>query len=207
MKHRFVIAILFLFAIGCNKDDLLTINSVKHQIIALQPLDDFDEQHLSALQEILSDYFQKQVIILSSVSVPVSFLNREINQYSADSLIIMLSTLKNDSIIEVIGITHHKLYTMKYNDSIEEYYYDEGIFGCGFEPGNACVVSDHKFKTTNEKLYNRRMKNTILHEVGHNMGLSHCNAECVMSTRYGYFSVLNSNDGDYCIDCRKKLGD
>ena len=205
MKYHFTIFILPLFLIGCNKPDLLSINPEKQQIIALQPLDHFTQPELFTLRNILSDYFQKQVIVLPPVQVPASFMNKEINEYSADSLITMLSGLKHDSVVEIIGLTHHKLYTLKYNDSIRQYYYDEGIFGFSLQPGNACVISDYKFKTNNEKLYNRRVKNTILHEVGHNMGLPHCTAVCIMSENYGNLVVLNSTDGDYCCGCRKKL--
>jgi archaemetzincin len=152
----------------------------------------------------LSGLFKKSIVILPPINIPAAFENKFLHEYSSDSIINILSKLKNETIVEVVGLTHEELYTIK-NDAPSPYF-DEHIFGIGFLPGNACVVSDNRFKTRDKNLYLTRIKNVILHEMGHNMGLDHCtNPSCIMNP--GSFNMLNNDGSDYCEVCRKRLGE
>ena len=80
------------------------------------------------------------------------------------------------------------------------------IFGLGLVSGNASIVSDYRLMSTDHNLYNNRLRNVIIHEMGHNLGLMHCSIDtCLMSETNGDLINLNKVGGDFCSVCRKKL--
>jgi len=80
------------------------------------------------------------------------------------------------------------------------------IFGIGYIDGNASVVSDYRLQSGDRGLFENRLKKVILHELGHNLGLSHCSVDtCLMSETNGDIVKLNKTGGYYCKKCRQKL--
>ena len=85
-------------------------------------------------------------------------------------------------------------------------YYDYDLFGMAYLPGNSCVVSDNRFRTNDTAIFNHRLRNVIIHEIGHNAGLPHCSDNrCIMSETNGDVSRLDGGGNDYCDKCKKKL--
>jgi archaemetzincin len=191
--------------VTCSPSPSLHLKSNKQkQIIAFQPFNNYDELMLNDLALTIRDFYNKQTIILKPIEIPGHFYNTTIRQYSADSLIMLLSKLRNDTIVEVVGLTHSPIFTIKKNDLMS--YYDENIFGMGYQPGNTCVVSDLKFSSSYKSLYYQRLQKVIIHEIGHNLGLSHCqNEKCIMSEKNGNTISLDNSGYDYCQKCRNIL--
>jgi archaemetzincin len=85
-------------------------------------------------------------------------------------------------------------------------HYDENLFGMGFLPGNSCVISDNRFWINDTSIFNYRLRNVIIHEIGHNAGLAHCpDSKCIMSEMNGDISTLDKGGNDYCKKCKRKL--
>jgi len=200
----FILLVLFSSLSDCSKQSTLSLKrSVQKQIIGFQPLDDFDILAAEKISIELSAFFKKPVMIFKPLNMPYTFYNQTIGKYSADSILNFLSRLKNDSIVEIVGLFSKPLYVIKQNAGFP--YYDEKIFGVGHQPGNACIVSDHRFRIADSILYYRRIRNVITHEIGHNMNLSHCNNDnCIMSETYGGFN-LDKADCNFCAKCIKAL--
>jgi len=91
--------------------------------------------------------------------------------------------------------------------------YEDGFnYIFGQSSGDVCIVSIYRFKPCTKvisqcerKLINERAVKTIIHEIGHSLGLPHCRDEkCVM-----YFSNwLGDTDKKgkvFCKNCRKIL--
>lgn len=188
---------------NCKKSSILSLNSSKKQIIAFVPLDIYSALEINSVINEVSHFYNKRAIILNRVNIPGQFFNPAIQQYSADSLIMLLSELKNDTIIEIIGLTHKPLFTIKPRKPLP--YFDENIFGMAYQPGNACIVSDYKFRTIDIKTFTQRLRNVIIHEVGHNLDLSHCKEKnCIMSEKWEY-QTLDKSENNYCNKCLNKL--
>ena len=192
----------------CTPSPALSLkNSTQKQIIALQPFDNYDDSILYLLSFEIRDFFNKQTIILNPIKIPGHFLDTNIRQYSADSLIMLLSGLRNDTIVEVVGLTHSPIFTLK-GKEYRVPHYDENIFGLGYQPGNACVVSDLRFRSDYQTLYLNRLKKVIIHEIGHNLDLAHCqNKKCLMSEKNGNTIILDKSGNDYCPKCKNDLYD
>jgi len=198
-----VIFVLLLF--GCTREAGI-LSTSHNRIIALQPIDHYVINDLESFQRELGNFYHTQVIVLKPIPIPESFFNRAVQKYSADSMVSLLSKIAGENNEEVIGITYFELYTIKDGKKGMQPYFDEDIFGLGYLPGNACVVSDIKLRTINSAVFNNRLRNVIIHEVGHNMGLQHCSdTACIMSEANGGFPALDKKGMDYCNKCKREL--
>jgi archaemetzincin len=200
-----VLVVGMLFQGSCKRQPVLSLNNAtQNQVIALQPLDDYTVPEIDTIIKNISRFYNKKVILLKSISIPGNFFNPTLKQYAADSLIALLSKLQNDTIVEIIGLTHKPLFTIKNAKPLP--YFDEMILGLGYQPGNACIVSDQKLKHVNAQICTDLIKKLIIHEIGHNLGLPHCADEkCIMFKENGDIITLLNCKGDYCNRCRKFL--
>lgn len=217
MKILLAILALTVLQTNCRKHPIISLNHNNGQkIIALQPLDHYDTGQLTTLSKEISIFFNVRVLILNPVEVPQSFYSRNNNYpgrdgYSADSLAQFLYRFSNDSIIKVVGITHANIFILKkrlVQTDNERRVLNEPhiIFGLGDVGGNASVVSDRLLQSVDKGLFENRLKKVILHELGHNLGLTHCTVDsCLMSETNGDIAKLNKTGGDYCKKCRRKL--
>jgi archaemetzincin len=174
--------------------------------IAIQPMDSLDNNKLEQIANEIRNYWHQNVILLKPIELPASYKSDILQQYSADSILVLLSKIKKGRRKEIIGITHKNLYTLKEDKAPNPMaYYDEGIFGLGYQPGKCCVVSDFKIASDNDAEYIQSMRNIILHEMGHNRGLSHCpNPDCLMSEQNGSVFALKKSS-EFCEACKSKL--
>ncbi len=199
------IVLLAIFSGGCRKSNMLhssTWNSPDY--IALQPLDHVDERELAATSNVISNFFKIPVKILPVIQISGRFYNPRLEQYAADSLLSLLEPGDEYPNIHVVGITHLPIYTLKNVPGGPPV--STRLFGMGLQPGDCCIVSDYQFATPDSNVLYRRLKNVILHEMGHNMSLRHCLSEgCLMSAKNGNTQTLDQCGNDYCAECRVKL--
>lgn len=196
MKTVFACIVSLLLFSQCRRDNTLSLYKKPEQVIAFQPLNGYPVQEIQPLLDDLGSFYNKQVIVLPSIEIPRRWYNTEIEKYSADSIIMYLSGLRTERLTEIVGITHIPVFTIR--EDAERPYYDEAMIGMGYLPGNACVVSDSRFRWSDEATHRRRLRNAIIHEIGHNMGLAHCaNDDCSMSEK--------NTGSDYCNACRGQL--
>ena len=84
-----------------------------------------------------------------------------------------------------------------------------GIIGLGNRPGTVCVVSTHRLKgNASEQKVIERLEKTALHEIGHNLGLSHCDKtpKCMMNDEKGTIQTTDRESVYLCPACRKTIG-
>ncbi|MBC7947164.1 MAG: hypothetical protein H7Y42_04740 [Chitinophagaceae bacterium] len=207
------LALPVLFA-GCSKyTDNFLLDKNSNSGIAIQPLGNFDENDLIFIREEVARFYDKPVVILSSIELPATFLVRsEFPGYYADSILALLSQQNKGKYAEVIGITHVDIYASADSHSSRKKRPTSdrgalrGIFGIGYNPGRVCVVSDHRIRIEDSVIARQRLRTVILHEVGHNIGLQHCKVgTCLMSESNGFMPALDLCSGEYCGACKGKL--
>jgi archaemetzincin len=82
-----------------------------------------------------------------------------------------------------------------------------GILGLGLRPGKTAVVSTFRLKMrVSRAKFNRRLELVTLHEIGHNLGLEHCDntTPCLMNDARGTIRTVDNNKVWLCDRCRAK---
>ncbi|MBW8683849.1 zinc-dependent metalloprotease family protein [Chitinophaga rhizophila] len=102
-----------------------------------------------------------QTEVLPARDMPAFTYYEPRNRNRADSLIRWMSSMAARNEIYV-GITMQDISATK--GKLADY----GIMGLGYCPGSACIVSSYRLKNK------QNFFKLVIHELGHNMGLSHC---------------------------------
>ncbi|MBR9861302.1 hypothetical protein GYB22_11255 [bacterium] len=184
----------------------------KAETIGIQVLGSFNEKEVMHLQNVLSKSFDIKVIVLPSDKLPTeAYVNIKSPRYRADKLIKILKEQKADSIDYVLGLTSSDISFTK-KDAFgrvkkpESKYKDWGIFGLGYRPGPSCIVSSYRLKHSNYSIYQDRLIKVCTHELGHNMGLPHCEIKgCVMQDAAETIKTIDRVNVEFCSSCKIKV--
>ncbi|MHA4809402.1 matrixin family metalloprotease [Flavitalea flava] len=67
-------------------------------------------------------------------------------------------------------------------------------------------MSDYRLRTEDRIKFEHRIRTVVLHEIGHNMGLTHCpNAHCIMNDANEKISSVDNSSNELCERCHNKL--
>jgi archaemetzincin len=125
-------------------------------------------------------------------------------------LLKLLEQTKPDTVTYILGLTKKDISTTKRDQQgnikePQEKYRDWGIFGLGYMPGASCVASTFRLSTPQNKLTDRLQK-VCIHELGHNLGLDHCeNKHCVMTDAAESIKTIDQVNVDLCMVCKDKI--
>jgi archaemetzincin len=134
-----------------------------------------------------STLLQTKKVIEETYGVPTKIVNPVVvsSDCYTNGMVDIYHCLKQfDDNQNKIIVTNDKCYSTK-NDKV--------VGGLGETYGNILIISSKKNSLT--------FKSVIIHEIGHNQGLSHCdNPNCVM-----YESIKDGEHKDFCDECKKSL--
>lgn len=129
-------------------------------------------------REVLEERYSAEVVERSSVDVPEEAHDERSGQYNAERLIGVAESVGRGD--KNLAITDVDIFYRQRNF----------VFGLAYLDGKGCVVSTHRLKMTadggevddDEETFYDRVRKEVVHEVGHTLGLRHCdNDTCVMS--------------------------
>lgn len=207
ISMRNIIPVFFLLIfIICSCSDR---DSVR---VGIQPIGKFQSSLVDTISNTLQRTYGVKIVIMPEIKMPKeAFVNIKTPRYRADKIIKIAKQTKPDSLDYILCLTAQDISTSK-TDSMgrikepKSKYEDWGIFGLGYRPGPTCVVSSFRLMKTTHVNFVERLKKVSVHELGHNLGLPHCESKyCVMTDAAEKISTIDNEQLKLCDACKKKL--
>lgn len=208
LKYFQLLFLLFLLPavafISCNQSSNSS-NSISKKndnkfTVAVMPYKGFDTALLDDILKEIEVFYACNVITLPVNELPENAFYFPRQRYKADSLLLFQKQLAKDDMRSVVGFTANDISTSTP---------DWGIFGLGYCPGKACVISTYRLQkasVTAAQLKERLIK-VVLHELGHNLGLPHCteDKECLLTDAGGTIKQVDKERKWLCSHCTQIL--
>lgn len=161
--------------------------------VAILPFGDVER---TVLQRLLQDLEPLGVhaVLLPATDLPLGAYSRRRGQYRGEAL--LRHTAHAPGTPRILGVTDADLYVEGLNF----------VFGIAESPGRAAVISTARLHAAgNEALFRSRVLKEAIHELGHTLGLGHCDdPRCVMH----FSNSLADTDrkgSRLCRHCRARL--
>lgn len=195
---------------NCSEHDLDGSRVVR---VAIQPFGNFSGALTDSIASVFRKTFHVETIILASRPLPSkAFTKVKTPRYRADVLLTYLKDLQPDTVDYIVGVTSEDISTTKRDvfgniKSPKEKYSDWGILGLGYCPGPSCVISTFRLGHKSHSVFIERLKKISIHELGHNVGLDHCDKnDCVMQDAAETIRTIDRSRLDLCMNCKTKVG-
>jgi archaemetzincin len=200
--RNLLIPLFFFIAASCSNnktaDTHTTPGKKKFSNIAFLLYDNFDTVILNTAIKEATAFYHCKATVLSPRPLPAFAFYEPRQRYKADSLLKFQRDLLPAGCQSIVGLTQKDIST---GDP------DWGIFGLGYNPGNACVISVFRLSSTSYDHYQERFIKVLLHELGHNQGLPHCtyNEYCIMNDAKGTIAQVDKEKKWLCDHCKEML--
>jgi archaemetzincin len=174
--------------------------AIKQKEVSLLPYQGFDTSLIPYIQQAVAKFYHCSISILPTQPLPSFAYYQSRNRYKADSLLVYQQKMAGKRII--VGLTHQDISTSHDNHP------DWGVFGLGYCPGQACVISTWRLVTNSKAQLQERLQKVVLHELGHNFGLPHCTSNepsCLMNDAKGTMAQVDRERFWLCNACKQRL--
>ena len=200
MKYFLIISFLL---ITCAFEFLrknISTSFEEQKIIYIIPLNNVKQSDVSLAHEELKSFYKYNVVILNRDVIPTQLRNPS-GKYNANKILKFLGEKYEYLDGKLIGITNVNISTKRTLNNVV--HNDWSILGFGGINGQSCVVSTKNMVTN----HNDRLSKVTIHEVGHTLGLSHCDYDpkCLMNDAKGRASKVDSEEKMMCQNCRNAI--
>lgn len=166
--------------------------------INIQPLGAVSPVYINQIKKSVKSFYGYDCVVKPKKEITKDMLSRVTKRIDAKKALRSNLSFDNLLIITEKDICYNK------NKSNPEW----GIFGLGSQPGRTCIVSTFKLKReVSQQKTLERLEKVALHEIGHNLGLNHCenNKECMMSAANGTIKQVDNEKVWFCEKCREQI--
>jgi archaemetzincin len=197
IKTKLIIGLILISTSICMSFEYDSV-SQKYLTIYIQPLGKVDSDYLNYIKKSVIDFYGYNCIIKTEIDLTNDILSGSKTRYDANKILEKYNSNSNLVLITEKDIAYKK----------SSQYPEWGVFGLGLRPGKVCVISTFRLRknVSKEKML-VRLKKVALHEIGHNLGLSHCtnHRECMMNDADGTIKQVDKERIWFCEKCWGKL--
>lgn len=186
--------------ISCSSSELQTTGGYVDRWIEIIPLGDVSRETVFAVSYGVEEGLGVDVRLSRAIRDISTSYDSERGQYRADTLLNIVKERRDGRSLRSIGVIEADIYVKGLNY----------VFGVASEAAKCCLVSVARLKgefwgmKRDTRLFLKRTKKLVLHELGHTFGLRHCKNDCVMVFANSLMQ-LDLSSGSFCRDCMKRL--
>lgn len=201
MKIWYLLFAVVSLMIGCDNNITHSEKIEKgNSTIHIVPLGNVDINLLNFVKNWINNFYQIDCVIENEKPLTTVILAASETRYEASKILKKYNSNQNTLLLIEKDIAYNNV-----NRGVSEW----GIFGLGYRPGKTCVISTFRLKkSVNDIKFKERLQKVCLHEVGHNLGLPHCNNDslCLMNDANGTIAQVDKEKIFFCISCKKQIG-
>ncbi|WP_396137281.1 matrixin family metalloprotease [Flavobacterium sp.] len=167
-------------------------------LIIIQPLGNVSYEYIAQVKKSVKSFYGYECKVLTPIQINNSMLTKRTNRIDASKALKKNSSKGNLLILTEKDICHFK------DKKRPEY----GIFGLGLRPGKTCIISTFRLKRgVSQQKTLERLEKVALHEIGHNLGLKHCenHKECMMNDANGTIKQVDKEKVWFCEKCKRLI--
>lgn len=173
----------------------------KTQTVYIQKLGDVDSSDLNMVVDIITDFYDFDVIVNGDLPLVDSLKVKGTKRIQSNKLLLHSNKINSNLEGKVLVLTKYDICTDRTLNG--KTYKNWGIFGLAGINKQSTVVST--FRMT--KNHDVRLEKVTIHELGHTLGLRHCDYDerCVMNDAKGKGSNLDGTKLMLCDKCKEKI--
>lgn len=178
-----------------------TTPTKKHNIkIGITVMGDVNKSDVELIKNNLIKFYNAEVVILPNTNLLTQTKVRGQNKYSANKILDSINTIFSKNDCKVLMLTNYNICTDRHLNGVT--HKNWSIFGLAYIDKKPCVVSTNRLGGNKDKLIK-----TSIHEIGHTLGLPHCeNDDCILTDAKGKGSRVDNMKIWMCENCKKKIG-
>lgn len=205
---RTLFCLMLISIIGCTPKNESIENKFNSKIVAIQPYENISKNECELIAKTIDSFYHfKSKILPLKQHTKQTFVNVKKPRHRADSIIRIQNRNIPSNVNYILGLTTVDISTTKHDKygNIAKpvwKYNDFGVMGLAYRPGKSAIISNFRIKHKNKKIAFTRFKKVVIHELGHNLGLSHCpNEKCVMTAAKEKISTIDNEKLALCNAC------
>jgi archaemetzincin len=190
MKKITFLFLALVFSSFCTTKEPIVIN--------IQPLGKVSNEYIEHVKKSVKSFYGYDCKVLPQKQITKAMLTKVTKRIDANKALRKNPSKGNLLILTEKDICHFK-------DKLRPEY---GIFGLGLRPGKTCIISTFRLKrdVTKQKAL-ERLEKVALHEIGHNLGLEHCDNDkkCMMNDAKGTIKQVDAEKVWFCDKCKNQI--
>jgi archaemetzincin len=169
------------------------------RVVVILPMGKVNPAVLEAVSAALTEAADVKIRVDPQRELPKEAWYVPRKRWRAEKLLDAIDADLPEGAWRVVAITEGEISTTK------DEYPDWGIVGLGSMGGPSCITSTHIFRkwSKTKDVLHRRVADSAVHELGHTLGLDHCeSAGCVMRDAKGKaVTSADTSTGRFCEVC------
>ncbi|MCU0392541.1 MAG: zinc-dependent metalloprotease [Thermoflexibacter sp.] len=171
--------------------------------ICLVQFGNFPASELALVKRQIVDFYGFSIDTIIKAPLPDSAFYAPRKRYKAVPILNYLNAIRPPNCDKILGLTTKDISTKKGKNE------DSGIMGLAYLAGKSCVVSTFRMRKgkVKEAIFRQRLAKVALHEIGHTLGLPHCDKSptCMLNDAKGSIKTIDREKIELCSFCKKKI--